>query len=340
MRELRSLGIAPDILIARSEEPANPNVKHKLSMFCGVDEDAIALLPNAETIYEVPLTLEDNGIGEVLCRKLGLKAHKPNLKSWRNVVKKVTTDYNSSVTVGIVAKYMDNQDTYMSVFEALRAAAWWNNCKLTIRWIDAAELETNKASMSQLRKVDGIVVPGGFGVRGLNGKIKAAQYCLAKKVPYLGLCLGLQMAVVGAARSAGLTEATTAELDNKSLHQVIHTMSGQAGKENTGGTMRLGNYPCNLEKDCLSAKLYGTRQIIERHRHRYECNNAYRDLYKSWGIRAVGISPDETLVEMIEAIDHPFFIASQFHPEFNSRPNRPHPLFNGFIANLLQSHQK
>ena len=339
VRELRSLGIAPDILIARSESPANPNVKHKLSLFCGVDEASIALLPNAETIYEVPLTLEDTGIGEALCQKLNLRAHKPELKAWRNVVKKATTDYSDSVTVGIVAKYMDNQDTYMCVFEALRAAAWNNNCKLTIRWIDAAELETNPSSISQLRKVDGIVVPGGFGIRGLNGKVRAAQYCLAKKVPYLGLCLGLQMAVVGAARSAGLKEATSTEIDPSSPHQVIHTMADQAGKENTGGTMRLGNYPCNLNKDSLSAKLYGKRQIIERHRHRYECNNAYRELYESWGIKAVGISPDGILVEMIEAINHPFFIASQFHPEFTSRPNRPHPLFNGFVVKLLQSQQ-
>ena len=339
VRELRSLGIAPDILIARSESPANPNVKHKLSLFCGVDEGSIALLPNAETIYEVPLTLEDTGIGEALCQKLNLRAHKPDLKAWRNVVKKATTDYSDSVTVGIVAKYMDNQDTYMCVFEALRAAAWNNNCKLTIRWIDAAELETNPSSISQLRKVDGIVVPGGFGIRGLNGKVRAAQYCLAKKVPYLGLCLGLQMAVVGAARSAGLKEATSTEIDPSSPHQVIHTMADQAGKENTGGTMRLGNYPCSLNKDSLSAKLYGKRQIIERHRHRYECNNAYRELYESWGIKAVGISPDGILVEMIEAINHPFFIASQFHPEFTSRPNRPHPLFNGFVAKLLQSQQ-
>jgi CTP synthase len=337
VRELRSLGITPDILIARSEDPAKQNVKHKLSLFCGVAEDSIALLPNAVTIYQVPLTLEDTGIGEAICKKLKLRSRKPDLRAWRKVVNQATTNYSSSVTVGIVAKYMDNQDTYMSVFEALKAAAWWNNCKLTIRWIDAAELETNPSTIRELGRVDGIVVPGGFGIRGLNGKIKAAQYCLEKKVPYLGLCLGLQMAVIGAARSAGLSEATTAELDNHAAHQVIHTMADQKGKENTGGTMRLGDYPCNLNKDCLSAKLYGRRQIIERHRHRYECNNNYRDLYESWGIKAVGISPDGALIEMIEAIDHPFFIASQFHPEFKSRPNRPHPLFNGFIANLLQN---
>jgi CTP synthase len=337
VRELRSLGITPDILIARSESPANGNIKHKLSLFCGVDENSIALLPNAETIYEVPLTLEDTGIGEAICQKLKLKAHKPDLKNWRNVVKRAKTDYAQSVTVGIVAKYMDNQDTYMSVFEALRSAAWWNDCKLTIKWIDASELETGRTNIGVIRRVDGIVVPGGFGVRGLNGKIKAAQYCLAKKIPYLGLCLGLQMAVIGAARSNGLTEATTAELDTQSPYQVIHTMADQAGKENTGGTMRLGNYPCVLDKNSLSAKLYGRRQIVERHRHRYECNNAYRDLYESWGIKAVGISPDGTLVEMIEAIDHSFFVASQFHPEFTSRPNRPHPLFNGFIEILLQN---
>ena len=332
VRELRGLGIAPDILVGRSEKKANNGVKAKLSLFCGVAEDAIALLPNASSIYEVPLTLEDTGIADVICDKLDLKAKKPDLKTWRAVVKRATSNHKNKVTVGVVAKYMDNTDTYMSVFEALRSAALWNDVDLKIRWIDSEKLKNDKDIKKAFTNIDGIVVPGGFGSRGLEGKIKSAQFALNQKLPYLGLCLGLQMAVVAAARNAGLKDATSAEMDPKGKELLINTMSGQEGKENTGGTMRLGNYPCVIEKGSLAAKLYGTTNIIERHRHRYECSNDYIDQYESWGIRAVGNSPDGRLVEMIEGIDHPFFLASQFHPEFLSRPNRQHPMFAGFIV--------
>jgi CTP synthase len=336
VRELRGLGITPNILVARSEGPANPSVKAKLSLFCGVEEDAIALLPNAASIYEVPLTLEDTNIANVICHKLGLEVSAPDLKPWREMVERSTKTHDRKVTVGVVAKYMDNQDTYMSVFEALRAAGWWNDTNVAINWIDAEKLEEAEDAASALAGLDGIVVPGGFGTRGLEGKIKAAQYSLKHKLPYLGLCLGMQMGVIAAARNAGISDATSAEVDPEAQHKVIHTMAGQKGKENTGGTMRLGDYPCNVAADSLIAKLYGTSDIIERHRHRYECNNDYRDQYESWGIRAAGLSPDGTLVEMIEGIDHPFFVASQFHPEFKSRPNRAHPMFDGFIVSLLQ----
>lgn len=335
VRDLRGLGIAPDILVGRSEKPSVDSIKDKLSLFCGVSTDAIALLPNASTIYDVPLTLEDTGIADVITDRLAVKAKKPDLKAWRDVVKRATKEHGKKVTVGVVAKYLDNQDTYMSVFEALRSAAWWNDTDIEIRWIDAEKLEKTGAEAA-LKGVDGVVVPGGFGTRGLEGKIKAAQYCLASKTPYLGLCLGLQMAVVAAARNAGLSDATTVELDPASDTQVINIMDGQKGKENTGGTMRLGNYPCVLAKDSEVSKLYGSTKITERHRHRYECNNDYRDQYQSWGIRAVGVSPDEQLVEIIEAIDHPFMVASQFHPEFKSRPNKAHPMFSGFVKALLQ----
>ncbi len=333
VRDLRSLGISPNILVARSEKKAHSSVKQKLSLFCGVEPQAIALLPNASSIYEVPLTLEDTDIADVICEKLHLKASKPNLKEWREVVKRATTKFDKKVTVGVVAKYLDNQDTYMSVFEALRAAAWWNNVRLDIRWIDAEALERRRADVSKAFKgLDGIVVPGGFGRRGLEGKIKAAQYSLAsKQLPYLGLCLGLQMGVIAAARNAGLKNATTIELEPDGQDRVIDVMADQRDKMHTGGTMRLGDYPCKIAKDSLLAKLYDTNSIVERHRHRCECNNAYRDQYETWGIRAVGTSPDGHLVEMIEGIDHPFFVASQFHPEFKSRPNRPHPMFVGFI---------
>lgn len=335
VRELRGLGIAPDILVGRSEAAANHRTKEKLSLFSGVAPESIALLPNAKTIYEVPLTLEDTGIADVIADKLGLRITKPQLKEWRKVVDRATQKHHTKVNVGVVAKYLDNQDTYMSVFEALRAAGWAHDTEVQITWIDAEKLERGDLA-KQLAGVDGIVVPGGFGTRGLEGKIRAAQYCLQHKKPYLGLCLGLQMAVVAAARNAGLQQATTRELDAQSDTQVITVMADQAGKENTGGTMRLGDYPCVIQKGSLAAKLYGSTKITERHRHRYECNNDYRDEYESWGIRAVGLSPDHHLVEMIEAIDHPFMVASQFHPEFKSRPNRPHPMFSGFIKSLLR----
>ena len=336
VRELRGLGIAPDILVARSESAAQASIKEKLSLFCGVAPESIALLPNASTIYQVPLTLEDTGIADVITKQLDLKTAKPHLKDWRQVVDRATKSHKRTVKVGVVAKYLDNQDTYMSVFEALRAAGWSHDADVKISWIDAEQLEKAKDPAKILEAVDGLVVPGGFGTRGLEGKIKAAQYCLTNKKPYLGLCLGLQMAVIAAARNAGIKDATTVELDPEGKNQVINIMADQRGKENTGGSMRLGDYPCVVAKDSQAAKLYGATKITERHRHRYECNNDYRDKYEAWGIKPVGLSPDGHLVEMIEAIDHPFMMASQFHPEFKSRPNRPHPMFDGFIKSLLR----
>lgn len=337
VRELRGLGISPDMLVVRSEEMPHDGIVRKLSMFSGVYEDAIALLPNAATIYQVPLTLEDSGIAATLFSKLGLKHKRPEMKPWRTMVDLATSDFEKKVTVGLVAKYLDNQDTYMSVVEALQAAAWWQKTSLRIKWIDAEKLDDPKMSVSSvLRGCDGVVVPGGFGTRALEGKIRVAQYALKNDVPYLGLCLGLQMAVIGAARNAGLSSATTTEIAPHTDEPVIHTMDDQKGKENTGGTMRLGNYTCTLEKGSLARALYGKATVQERHRHRYECNNAYVDQYESWGIRAVGINPDNKLVEVIEAPEHHFFVASQFHPEFNARPTAPHPLFSGFMSALLR----
>lgn len=335
VRELRGLGIVPDVLVARSEQAANGEVIGKLSLFSGVSKDAIVLLPNAKTIYEVPLTLQEKGIDEVLVNRLNLGKGKSNLREWRNVVKLATADNDKKVKIGIVAKYLNNQDTYMSVFEALRAASWHSKVEAELIWVDAEQLNDEKSVTRSLKGLDGIVVPGGFGPRGTEGKIKAAQYALKHKLPYLGLCLGLQMAVIAAARNAGLSDANSKELNPKSEHLVINTMDGQEGKENTGGTMRLGNYDCKLIPDSLARNLYKKVNIVERHRHRYECNNDYRDQYESWGIIASGLSPDNHLVEIVEAIDHPFFIASQFHPEFKSRPNRPHPMFSGFIESLI-----
>jgi CTP synthase len=339
-REIRGLGISPDILVARSEEPAPVSVKSKLSLYCGVSEEAIALLPNAKSIYEVPLTLEDTGITDVLCRRLALSTGHPDghLAAWREMTARATGERTHSVKVGVIAKYLDNQDTYMSVFEALRSAAWANDANITIDWIDAEALGKSADVSKKLAAYDGVVVPGGFGSRGVDGKIKAAQYALTNKLPYLGLCYGLHMAVIAAARNAGLRDANTTEVDPDTKHAVIGTMDGQKGKENTGGTMRLGNYNCDLAAGSMAATIYGAKHIVERHRHRYECAAKYQDQYESWGIRASGINPDNKLVEIIEAdpaLKHPFFMASQFHPEFKSRPTRPHPMFDGFIRCLL-----
>jgi len=332
-RDLRALGITPDVLAARSEVDANGSVTGKLAAFTGVDERGIVLLPNARTVYEVPLTLEDRGLGEYLSEKLNLKKPKGDLSEWKKLVESATTEYDKTIKVGVVAKYMDNEDTYLSVFEALKAASWKHKINLDIVWVDAERLEKEKGYKS-LKKLDGIVVPGGFGTRALEGKIKAARYCLRTKTPYLGLCLGLQMAVVAVARENGLETASSLELDPEAKDPLIYIMEGQGDVLGTGGTMRLGDYECVLDPKSKARKLYSSKSILERHRHRYEVNNKYREFLEQSGIRFAGLSPDGNLVELIEVDDHPFFMASQYHPEFKSRPNKPHPMFDGFISTL------
>lgn len=335
VRDIRGLGISPDILVARSEsEPANGNIIDKLAMFCGVQQEAIVLLPNAATIYNVPLTLAEHGIDSVIANRLQLADQKPDLAGWEEVVRRATNTWDKTVNVGVVAKYMDNEDTYMSVFEALHAAAWWQDVNISLKWIDAEKLETADVAAS-LEGLDGIVVPGGFGTRAIEGKIKAATHALDTKLPYLGLCLGMQVSVIAAARRAGLQSANSTEFDAQTDSPVITHMEGQEGKESTGGTMRLGNYNCTLSVGSKAAEAYDTTDIVERHRHRFEANGKYIDDYQSWGITASGINPDNGLVEVIEGLDHPFFVASQFHPEFKSRPGRPHPLFAGFVKSLI-----
>jgi CTP synthase len=332
VRELRGLGIVPDVLVARSEGEAPNGVIEKLSLFSGVDSKAIVLLPNAKTIYQVPLTLEERGIGAVLSDRLHLTHKKANLNDWQNIVERALDTAAPRVKVGIVAKYLNNQDTYMSVFEALRSAAWARGKQVDIVWVDAEKLEHKNVSIAkELQGLQGIVVPGGFGPRGIEGKIAAAQYALTNKLPYLGLCLGLQVAVIAAVRNAGISDANSTEFSKDSKHFVIATMDEQKGKEGTGGTMRLGNYECVLQKGSLAQKVYNAHSVLERHRHRYECSNQYVDQYEKWGLKASGKSPDGSLVEMIEGIDHPFILASQAHPELKSRPTHPHPMFVGFI---------
>ena len=336
VRELRGLGIVPDVLVARSEVKPPKSVLPKLSLFTGVDQEAVVLLPNAKTIYQVPLLLEDAGIGNVITNRLGLqRVHKPDMASWRRVVKNALSKYRSTVRIGVVAKYLDNQDTYMSLTEALHAAAWANDVNIEIVWIDAEVLEKDKKAQSELANLDGMVGLPGFGSRGAEGKIWAAGYAYGAKLPYLGICLGMQMAVIALARQAGLKAANSTEFDANTSDPVISTMAEQIGKENTGGTMRLGDYTCDLTQGSLSRRLYGQQKVVERHRHRYECNNKYRDQYEKWGLKISGLSPDGNLVEMVEAAGHPYFVGTQAHPELRSRPNRPHPLYVGLIKASL-----
>jgi CTP synthase len=340
VRELRGLGIVPDVLVARSEVKPPKSVIPKLSLFSGVDKEAIVLLPNAPTVYQVPLTLDVSNIDQIITERLGLKTHKPNMAEWKRVVKAATTKYRNNVRIGVIAKYVDNADTYMSLFEAVKSAAWANEVNVEIVWINAENLEKDKKERELLASLDGIIGMPGFGSRGIEGKIFAANYAYENKLPYLGVCLGLQVAIIAMARRAGLKDANSTEINPKTPHPVVSTMSEQVGKENTGGTMRLGDYPAILERGTKARKLYGQEKIVDRHRHRYEANNKYRPEYEKWGLKISGLSPDGKLVEMIEVPDHPFFVATQAHPEFRSRPNRPHPLFMGLIKAAKSNHKK
>jgi CTP synthase len=331
VRELRGLGIVPDVLAARSEVKPPKSAIAKLSLFSGVNTEAIVLMPNAPTIYQVPLTLEEAKIADVITRNLAIRADKPDIKSWQRVVKSALAKYRKTLRIGMVAKYLDNQDTYMSINEALITAGWANDVNLDLVWVDAEALEKNGKTKRQLSEFDGLVGLPGFGSRGGEGKIYAARYAYEHKIPYLGICLGMQMAVTAMARRAGLQKANSTEFNAKTPDPVISTMAEQVGKENTGGTMRLGDYEAVLARGTIARKLYGQEKIVERHRHRYEVNNTYREQFENWGLVISGTSPDGSLVEMIEAKSHPFFVGTQAHPEFRSRPNRPHPLYSGFI---------
>lgn len=335
VKDLRNTGIVPDMLFARSEDEAPESIVTKLSLFGGIPKEAIALLPNAQTVYQVPLALEEAGIGNYIVKRLSMTTKKPDNKQWQKFVERALEKPSKFVRVGMIAKYLDNEDSYFSVIEALRAAGWQNDVGVEIVWIDAQRIETDKKYLSQLqKKVDGIVVPGGFGSRAVEGKIAAASWALDQNIPYLGICLGMQVAAIAALRSGGLGSANSSEFDSQTSDAVIHTMQGQIGKENTGGTMRLGNYECALKSGSMAKRLYRTDAVNERHRHRYEFNNNYRPQLEAAGLSVSGEWEEGGLVEVIEKADHPFFVASQFHPEFTSRPNRPNPLFSGFIDAL------
>lgn len=325
LNDIRGFGIVPDCVVVRTEEPAPQNIARKISLFSGVDEKAVVMLPNASTVFEVPLSIAASGINDVLSKFTGNKKQ-PDLTKWKKIVQAQTKHHKNSVSIGLVAKYMDNEDTYISVVEALKAAAWQVDVGLDIRWINA---ET--ATDSDFKAVDALLVPGGFGGRGIPGKIAAASYALKHKKPYLGLCLGLQVAVIAAARRAGLKDADSTEFNPRTSSDVVYIMEGQQGKESTGGTLRLGNYVAALAAGSRAAKTYGESMVIERHRHRYEVNQTFVKAIEKGGLRVSGTSPDGKLVEFVEAPDNPYFVATQAHPEFKSRPARPHPLFVGLI---------
>lgn len=338
VRDLREAGIHPDLIFARAEKPIGPKTIRKLSLFCDVDEAGVIALPNVETVYEIPLMLESEGLGKYLTKKLGLPVRKPKLGQWQRLVSTIKSE-RPVVRIGVVAKYMENIDTYLSVFEAVKAAGWANNVYAKLVWIDAEKLESEDGTML-LEGLDGIVVPGGFGSRGVEGKILAGGYAIDQEVPYLGLCLGMQTATIAIARRALKTKnANTTEIDPKTKHPVIDIMEHQKKISDKGGTMRLGNYTCDLVKGTLSRKLYGKARIQERHRHRFEFNNAYKARLQKAGLVIAGVNPDTNLVELIEYKDHPYFVASQYHPEFKSRPNRPHPLFNGLVQAAIEFSQ-
>jgi len=337
VRDLREAGIQPDVIMARAERPVPDAIVRKLSLFCDVEEAGIVPMPTVKTVYEVPLLLEAAGIGNYITGKLGLKSRKAKLDDWRRLVELIKHPDHRTLRVGVVAKYMGNEDTYLCVFEAVKAAGWANHISPEICWIDAEKVEHDP---SLLEGYDGLIVPGGFGSRGIEGKIAAATYAQEHGVPYLGLCYGLHMAVIALARRAGLDRANTTEVDENTPHPVIALMADQKDVQNKGGTMRLGNYPCVITKGTKTAAAYGQKQILERHRHRWEVNNDYRERLEAAGLVIAGLSPDGRLVEIIEIDKHPFFVASQFHPEFKSRPSRPHPLFNGFIQAAYKHRQQ
>ncbi len=339
LRDLREAGIQPDMVIARAEKPLNDHVLEKICLFADIDIKGVVALETAKTVYEVPLLLESRGVGEYLTKHLGLSKRRSKLKEWQSLVNVIKQPDRPVLKIGVVAKYMHHEDTYTSVFEALKSAAWANKAYAEIVWIDAEKLEDSE-NLSVLAGLDGVVVPGGFGSRGVEGKIRAGRYAMDHKLPYLGLCLGMQTAVIALARKTLKTDdANSTEINAETAHPVISLMADQEDVIDKGGTMRLGDYPCVLASGTVIQKEYGTKKINERHRHRYEFNNAYRDKLTAAGLVLAGLSPDGRLVELIEMVDHPYFVASQFHPEFKSRPSQPHPMFNGFVKAMMRLKQ-
>jgi len=336
VKELRSIGIQPNVIVCRIEHPWPEELRDKIALFCDVTREAVIQAPNVSSIYEVPLFLEKEGLDQIVVDTLGLASPKPDLVEWREIVERIKNP-KEEVTIGLVGKYISLQDAYLSVAESLRHAGIYHEALVQIKWIQAEEV--NEQNVEEvLGKVHGILVPGGFGDRGIEGKIAAIRYAREKKIPFLGICLGMQCAVIEFARNrAGLIDAHSSEFNPHTPHPVIDLLPEQREVNEKGGTMRLGVYPCKLAEGSRSQEIYQDEIIYERHRHRYEFNNEYRKLITEAGMIIGGTLPDESLVEIIELPDHPWFVASQFHPEFKSRPNRAHPLFRDFIGAALKN---
>lgn len=339
--ELRRLGIQPQVIIARTDHPVTKDVTDKIAQFGDVEPRAVVPLETTDLIYNVPLILEDSGLGEYIVEQLHLRTGKPALDEWRALVKQMrhAREDSQGVKIAVVGKYVELRDAYMSVKEALFHASSAVDRKLEMIWVNSEELEKGRG-WDLLQQADGIVVPGGFGYRGIEGKIMAARFAREKKVPYLGLCLGMQIMCIEFARSVlGLEDANSSEFEVTSDNYIIDMMLEQRGITDLGGTMRLGVYPCDLTPGSEAGKAYGEDQVLERHRHRYEFNNHFRDQFEKAGMLFSGLSPDKKLVEIAEVKDHPFMVGSQFHPEFLSRPNRPHPLFRAFMEKSAERAQ-
>jgi len=343
-RTLNSAGINPDIIIARSSKPLDEPRKEKIAIFCSVEKEDIISGPDADTVYEVPMIFKEQSLAERILQKFNLTGKEKSEDNWSKLVNTIKT-VKEPVHIGVAGKYFSTgnfvlTDAYISVLEAIKHAAWHHNKLPEIVWMNSEEFEKDPKTLKNIDKLDGLIIPGGFGARGIEGKIAAIKYVRENKIPYFGLCYGMQCAVIEYARHvAGLDGAHTTEIDAKCEHPVIHIMDEQKEKmekNDYGGTMRLGACPCVLHPDALSRKAYGQKEISERHRHRYEFNNAYRDILTEKGLMLAGRSPDRTLVEIVEVPGHPFFIGTQFHPEFKSRPLAPHPLFREFIAACIR----
>ena len=338
VKELQSIGIKPDILVCRTEMPITENIRGKIALFCNVRPENVIANMTAKNLYEVPLMLEKEGLAVDVCKHLKLKNVEAKNEEWQKMIehfKKIDEKYENTdkkkVNVAIVGKYVKLEDSYLSVVESIKHAAYENGVKADIKFIDC-ETVTNRNAKEKLQGIDGIIVPGGFGGRGIEGKIQTVKYARENNIPFLGICLGMQMAVVEFARDIlNIKDANSLEFDEKTKNPVIHIMESQKNITKKGGTMRLGAYPCILKKSSLASKLYKTEEISERHRHRYEFNNEYRKEMEDNGMTISGTSPDGELVEIIEIKNHPYFIASQFHPELKSRPDKPHPLFVGLL---------
>ena len=335
VKELLSVGIQPDVLVCRTDSPLPEDMRRKIALFCNVSEDCVIQNLTASTLYEVPLLLEKEGLCRVVCRKLGLNAGEPDMRHWHELVEQIHRA-TRPVTIALVGKYTELHDAYLSVAESLFHAGTACGAQVDIRWVDSQHLTAENIA-DALAGCKGILVPGGFGDRGIEGMILAAQYARENRIPYLGICLGMQIAVIEFARHvAGWTDAHSAEFDSATAHPVIDLMPDQVGVTAKGGTMRLGKYPCLLTAGTRAQAAYGQSEIWERHRHRYECSNVFRPALEEAGLRIAGTSPDGRLVEMVELPEHPWYVGCQFHPEFKSRPDRPHPLFRGFVTAALE----